>query len=234
MIKPKSKRVIRNVTLNKLIELFLTGKTFIVFVSNRKSDEFNRRIIQKWSVVYNKTEYLSILDSELAPIYNSIFHDAIKSLFLNISLTIENGIPHGYYLITDERIIAWYPDKIDLSIKQTVFINFISIIMNEDIIANKIAKDIVDYFYQCFMNWKNNKTEYTKQKQIYDSVLNKAYATLGLDITATIEEVELKWKELFKKNHPDLFMNDKILFQQKSLFCANINEAHDIIIKTKR
>ena len=82
-------------------------------------------------------------------------------------------------------------------------------------------------------NSKNNQSN--SKKTNYSNLspeLQKAYAVLGIDPSASIDEIKSQKKKLLKRYHPDLFANQgEEMIKKATNKAQSINHAYEIIIR---
>ena len=72
--------------------------------------------------------------------------------------------------------------------------------------------------------WNDAKETFREYTNYIPYSLSKSYTTLGISFGADIETVRKAWKELLRKNHPDLFQ-DPTQKDAATKKAAAINEA---------
>ena len=80
------------------------------------------------------------------------------------------------------------------------------------------------YILRAFSRTKSSNTSYSRQN-IDISGIEEAYEILGLTMDATDDEIDHAYKELIRKNHPDLGGSEYI--------AKKINAAREYIIKNQ-
>lgn len=83
---------------------------------------------------------------------------------------------------------------------------------------------------------ENSNTNYSNSKKTnYSNLspeLQKAYAVLGIDPSASIDEIKSQKKRLLKRYHPDLFANQgEEMIKKATNKAQSINHAYEIIIR---
>lgn len=83
---------------------------------------------------------------------------------------------------------------------------------------------------------ENNKSNQSYSKKInYSNLspeLQKAYSVLGIDPSASIDEIKSQKKRLLKRYHPDLFANQgEEMIKKATNKAQSINHAYEIIIR---
>ena len=83
---------------------------------------------------------------------------------------------------------------------------------------------LLPYILRAFSRAKSSNTSYSRQN-IDISGIEEAYEILGLTMDATDDEIDHAYKELIRKNHPDLGGSEYI--------AKKINAAREYIIKNQ-
>ncbi len=83
---------------------------------------------------------------------------------------------------------------------------------------------LLPYLLRAFSRAKSSNTSYSRQN-IDISGIEEAYEILGLTMDATDDEIDHAYKELIRKNHPDLGGSEYI--------AKKINAAREYIIKNQ-
>ncbi|MBU92777.1 MAG: hypothetical protein CML88_04535 [Rhodobiaceae bacterium] len=83
---------------------------------------------------------------------------------------------------------------------------------------------LLPYILRAFSRTKSSNTSYSRQN-IDISGIEEAYEILGLTMDATDDEIDHAYKELIRKNHPDLGGSEYI--------AKKINAAREYIIKNQ-
>ena len=83
---------------------------------------------------------------------------------------------------------------------------------------------------------ENSNTNYSNSKKTnYSNLspeLQKAYSVLGIDPSASIDEIKSQKKKLLKRYHPDLFANQgEEMIKKATNKAQSINHAYEIIIR---
>ena len=83
---------------------------------------------------------------------------------------------------------------------------------------------------------ENSNTNYSNSRKTNHSNLSpelqKAYSVLGIEPSASIDEIKNQKKKLLKRYHPDLFANQgEEMIKKATKKAQSINHAYEIIIR---
>jgi DnaJ like chaperone protein len=111
-----------------------------------------------------------------------------------------------------------------LSLKEEEFLEHV---VEQILIPNKLLESILSLHF--YVHENKQKNSYSKP---VNYSLNKSYSILGIELTASIEEIKKTYRELAKIYHPDKVRDKKLKENAKQQFQA-ITDAYETIKKEK-
>ncbi|MBQ0157105.1 MAG: J domain-containing protein [Bacteroidales bacterium] len=213
---------------------------------NLSEDECNR-IYDEFETVKKHLRYFSIIQQvcRLNPNASYSQEDLLKGLFGFDDATIKKYVFEKEYTEEDLKFYGEHAIAMDLKEKKS----FVDLLFKLAIVLDGIHNDEWKLLMQIVADFKFNKnyinlfirrygplrTEFEDERKDSTSTgertvafLNPYYAILGLDISATEEEIKKAYHALALEHHPDLPKNAGRI-QECEEMMAKINEAYEKI-----
>lgn len=183
--------------------------------------------------------------------YDDIFiQSLIGEKMINIALESSDSMLPGYYLFKESRLVGYHPGTFDISkldpdVQKTTF--WFGIIMGvlSGITTKSFATGLLTFstvmdastgmnifkFFKEILESKSEVDIRRRQKIVFLTEIDKAYALLRVSKTASDQEVKKAWKRMLVEFHPDKSKDDK---EKRTKLTVNINEAYEIIMSHRK
>ncbi|MFN7014536.1 MAG: J domain-containing protein, partial [Bacteroidia bacterium] len=182
---------------------------------------------------------------------NDIFvQSLIGEKMINIGLDGSDSVLPGYYLFKDSRLVGYHPgtfdiSKLDPSVQKTTLWFGIAMGVLSGITTKSFATGLLTFsavmdastgmnifkFFKEILESKSELDIRRRQKIVFLTEIDKAYALLRVSKTATDEEVKKAWKRMLVEFHPDKSKDDK---EKRTKLTVSINEAYEIIMSHRK
>lgn len=156
--------------------------------------------------------------------------------------------PAGFYLFADGKLVGFHSGKIDFdrdgdTLGIGVLAGFFGLLAQSPEITHiglhaatwkageRVAEAFAERLQQSAASQSSNTN--TEAEAWNNEALARAYATLGLPISANDEEVLAAHKRLVRESHPDRFGHDSAEQQRATRRTAEFNAARDFILKRR-
>lgn len=193
---------------------------------------------------------------KLSPVARGIVSAELARL--NLKLDIFSNPPFGYYLLAGTTLVGYHPASVDFQSDQVPLIagvaGLVAALATSSLEFARLgamaatwpgAVRAADFFEEYLRNADTTSTSSTgpreKSKQSTASSLETpqtrlraAYATLGITMLATDEDVIAAHKKLVMENHPDRCRGDSKAIAAATRRTAEINVARDVILGRRR
>ncbi|MBK8258885.1 MAG: DnaJ domain-containing protein [Polyangiaceae bacterium] len=150
------------------------------------------------------------------------------------------GALPGYYLFQNGRMVGWdagLPGTEDASlIAKGSLLGFVAFAFTNDVglilkgfrfaAEEATGARLAQRFKRIFEEVRQSRAPRPESE---GGDLTDAYTTLGVDPSASDEEVERAWRDLRVKFHPDLVADDPVEFERRSRLASKMNRARDRI-----
>ncbi len=224
----------------------IAKKRILLEKTNLSEDECNK-IYDEFKKVKNHLTYFSIIQQvcRLNPNASYSQEDLLKGLFGFDDATIKKYVFEKEYTEEDLKFYGELAIAMDLKEKKS----FVDLLFKLAIVLDGIHNDEWEFLMQILVDLKFNKnyinlfikrygplrTEFEDEQKEQTSTgehtvafLNPYYAVLGLDNSATEEEIKKAYHALALEHHPDLPKNAGRI-QECEEMMAKINEAYEKI-----
>lgn len=233
--------------LSKFID---TNMLCVVKAGLEETPSFNGTLNNQLSQFYKANLKIGSINIETLDYTNEFVKSLIGERMTNIGLDGSETMLPGYYLFKDSRLVAYHPGTFDISRldageqKAYLWIGTIAGILS-GLSQKSFASALLTFsatmevptgvnifrFFKEVVESKNNLDIRRKQKIVFMTEIDKAYALLKVAKTATDAEVKKAWKNLLLQCHPDKNQHDQ---ESYTKLTVQINEAYEIIMNHRK
>lgn len=213
----------------------------VLFLFAHPKHRFNRSLCEAFvdedgsAVAFGQTSLADLLRSPSPGL--AILHARVRASGTRAVL----AVAPGYYLFRRGRMLAWHlglpiPADAERVLRASMFGTGLAMLARnlrflvrvvEYAAENVIAERIAARFREAAEAERMGKQE-TMRDAPRDELL-EAYRTLGVNATASNEELVRAWRAMQHKYHPDRAGRDQAEFDRLSRHCVEINQARDTI-----
>jgi hypothetical protein len=235
------------VDLSKFIS---DNKLCVIKAGLEETVDFNSTLNNQLNQFYKANLKIGFINIENLDYANAFVQSLIGERMINIGLDGSETMLPGYYLFKDSRLVAYHPGTFDISKldvgeqKAYLWIGAIAGVLS-GLSQKSFASALLTFsatmevptgmsifkFFKEVLESKNELDIKRKQKLVFLTEIDNAYALLKVSKTATDEEVKKAWKSMLKEFHPDKSKEDK---EGRTKLCVSINEAYEIIMNHRK
>ena len=220
----------------------------VLFLSIDTAHRFNHSLCEHFAedegiaVAFGELPLLDLFDSANPAL--AFLHGEIRASGASVPI----AVPPGYYLFHRGQMLAWdlgLPFAADakriirgsmlgaalsLLTKNWRFVGMALLSATEEAAAERTASR----FRRAAAAHRENPWRTSERTETTTEELASAYHVLGVDPTASDEEVTRAWRSLQQKFHPDRAAHDPGGFDRLTRRCVEINRARQIIKNHRR
>ncbi len=211
---------------------------------------FNNALYSQLKLYQKKSSNIAILNMQNADYSDAYIQSLIKAEMPRIGLISSDTFLPGYYLFKKGTLAAYHPGTFDISkldpkLQEGFMWTGLALAAIFSLIAGSFIAGLLTFsatmeastgmnIFQFFKEVLEARTEIDfrkRQKFIFLSELDKAYALLKISKSATDNEVKTAWKKMVLKSHPDKNPDN---VEAATKLTVQLNEAYDIITNHRK
>lgn len=232
----------------ELVDFLVRPGPAVLFLSALPAHPFNRHLCEHFQeeggtqLRFGESSLLDLIASPQAAI--AFLHHEIQACGASVPI----AVPPGYYLFQAGRMIAWdagLPSSSDVKriLRDSLPGAALSLLTRnlahvrgalrfaaESAAAERLAL----HFRRAAADRREDPQRESADRRTPEDDLTHAYRVLGLDPTASDDEVQRAWRALQQRYHPDRAAQDPQEFERLSRLCVEINRARDAIRRDRR
>lgn len=212
--------------------------------------EFNATLNSQLNQFYKDTIKIGYINIESLDYTYEFVRSLIGEKMINIGLESSDKMSPGYYLFKNSRLVAYHPGTFDISkldpqVQKATIWSGIALAVIAGFSNNSFASALLTFsatmdastgmniskFFKEVLESKDEVDILRKQKNIFLSEIEKAYAFLKVSELASDDEIKKAWKSMQKEFHPDASKTDK---EKRTIISARINEAYELIVNHRK
>lgn len=212
--------------------------------------DFNATLNSQLNQFYKDTIKIGLINIESLDYTDESVRSLIGEKMINIGLESSDKMSPGYYLFKNSRLIAYHPGTFDISKldpeiqKATMWTgivlaaiagfsgkSFATALLTFSAIMDASTGMNISKFFKEVLESKDEVDILKKQKAVFLSEIDKAYAFLKVSKFASDDEVKKAWKKMQKEFHPDSSKTDK---EKRTIISARINETYQLIVNHRK
>lgn len=226
------------------------SKLCVIKAGHEETTDFNGTLNSQLNQFFKSSISIGFLNIDSLN-YSDIFvQSLIGEKMINIGLDGSDSVLPGYYLFKDSLLVGYHPgtfdiSKLDPSVQKTTLWFGIAMGVLSGITTKSFATGLLTFsavmdastgmnifkFFKEILESKSELDIRRRQKIVFLTEIDKAYALLRVSKTATDEEVKKAWKRMLVEFHPDKSKDDK---EKRTKLTVSINEAYEIIMSHRK
>lgn len=233
-----------------LFKFIDTNKISVIKAGLEEIVDFNSTLNSQLNQFYKNTIKIGYINIESLDYADESVQSLIVEKMINIGLESSDKMSPGYYLFKNSRLIAYHPGTFDISkldpeVQKATIWTGIALAVIAGISDKSFATALLTFsatmdastgmniskFFREVVESKDEVDILKKQKAVFLSEIEKAYALLKVSKFATDDEVKKAWKKMQKEFHPDASVTDK---EKRTIISARINEAYELILNHRK
>jgi DnaJ domain len=222
----------------------------VVRAGLEETPDFNITLNSQLNQFFKTNVSIAFINIESLNYNDAFIQSLIGERMINIGLERSDSMFPGYYLFKDSRLVGYHPgtfdiSKLDPSVQKTTLWLGLAVGVLSGIATNSFASGLLTFsavmnastgmnifkFFKEIMESKSEVNLRMRQKMVFLSEIDKAYALLRVAKTASEEEVKKAWKRMLVEFHPDKSKDDK---EKRTKLTMSINETYEIIISHRK
>ena len=212
--------------------------------------DFNATLNSQLNQFYKDTIKIGYINIESLDYTDEFVRSLIGEKMINIGLESSDKMSPGYYLFKNSRLVAYHPGTFDISkldpqVQKATLWTGVALAVIAGFSNNSFASALLTFsatmdastgmniskFFKEVLESKDEVDILRKQKRIFLSEIDKAYAFLKVSKFASDDEVKKAWKRMLVEFHPDKSTENK---DARTKLTISINEAFDIIMNYRK
>lgn len=212
--------------------------------------DFNATLNSQLNQFYKDTIKIGYINIESLDYTDEFVRSSIGEKMMNIGLESSDKMSPGYYLFKKSRLVAYHPGTFDISkldpkVQKAsmwfgVALGLLSGITQKSFVAGLLTFSAtmgastgmnISRFFKEVLESKDEVDILKKQKTVFLTEIDRAYAFLKVSKFASDDEVKKAWKKMQKEFHPDASKTDK---EKRTTISARINEAYELIVNHRK
>lgn len=212
--------------------------------------DFNATLNSQLNQIYKDTIKIGYINIESLDYTDEFVRSLIGEKMINIGLKSSDKMSPGYYLFKNSRLVAYHPgtfdiSKLDTQVQKATLWTGVALAVIAGFSTNSFASALLTFsatmdastgmniskFFKEVLESKDEVDILRKQKRIFLSEIEKAYAFLKVSKFASDDEVKKAWKRMLVEFHPDKSTENKDV---RTKLTISINEAFDIIMNYRK
>lgn len=212
--------------------------------------DFNATLNSQLKQFYKDTIKIGYINIESLDYTDEFVRSLIGEKMMHIGLESSDMMSPGYYLFKNSRLVAYHPGTFDISkldpqVQKATLWTGVALAVIAGFSNNSFASALLTFsatmdastgmniskFFKEVLESKDEVDILRKQKRIFLSEIDKAYAFLKVSKFASDDEVKKAWKRMLVEFHPDKSTENK---DARTKLTISINEAFDIIMNYRK
>ena len=212
--------------------------------------DFNATLNSQLNQFYKDTIKIGYINIESLDYTDEFVRSLIGEKMIHIGLESSDKMSPGYYLFKNSRLVAYHPGTFDISkldpqVQKATLWTGVALAVIAGFSNNSFASALLTFsatmdastgmniskFFKEVLESKDEVDILRKQKRIFLSEIDKAYAFLKVSKFASDDEVKKAWKRMLVEFHPDKSTENKDV---RTKLTISINEAFDIIMNYRK
>lgn len=212
--------------------------------------DFNATLNSQLNQFYKDAIKIGYINIESLDYIDEFVRSLIGEKMINIGLESSDKMSPGYYLFKNSRLVAYHPGTFDISkldpqVQKATLWTGVALAVIAGFSNNSFASALLTFsatmdastgmniskFFKEVLESKDEVDILRKQKRIFLSEIDKAYAFLKVSKFASDVEVKKAWKRMLVEFHPDKSTENK---DARTKLTISINEAFDIIMNYRK
>lgn len=233
-----------------LFKFIDTNKISVIKAGLEKVVDFNSTLNSQLNQFYKNTIKIGYINIESLDYADESVRSLIGEKMINIGLESSDKMSPGYYLFKNSRLIAYHPGTFDISkldpeVQKATIWTGIALAVIAGISDKSFATALLTFsatmdastgmniskFFREVVESKDEIDILKKQKAVFLSEIDKAYALLKVSKFASDNEVKKAWKIMLKEFHPDKSKEEK---ESRTKITVSINEAYELIVNHRK
>ncbi|WP_130736792.1 J domain-containing protein [Flavobacterium sp. J27] len=238
---------IASVDLFKFID---NNKISVIKAGLEEVLDFNSTLNSQLNQFYKNTIKIGFINIESLDYTDEFVRSLIGEKMINIGLESSDKMLPGYYLFKDSRLVAYHPGTFDISkldpqVQKATIWTGIALAVIAGLSDKSFATALLTFsatldastgmniskFFKEILESKDEVNILKKQKAVFLTEIDKAYAFLKVSKFASDDEVKKAWRNMQKEFHPDASKTDK---DKRTIISAHINEAYELIVNHRK
>lgn len=232
----------------ELVDFLVRPEPAVLFLSALPAHPFNRHLYAHFEedggaqIRFGESSLLDLIASPHAAL--AFLHHEIRASGVSVPI----AVPPGYYLFQGGRMITWdagLPSSSDVKriLRDSLSGAALSLLTRnlahirralrfaaESAAAERLAL----HFRRAAADQREDPDRESADRRPPEDDLTHAYRVLGVEPTASDDEVQRAWRALQQRYHPDRAAQDPQEFERLSRLCVEINRARDTIRRHRR
>ena len=212
--------------------------------------DFNATLNSQLNQFYKDTIKIGFINIERLDYTDKFVQSLISEKMINIGLESSDKMSPGYYLFKNSRLVAYHPGTFDISkldpqVQKATLWAGLALAVFAGLSDNSFASALLTFsatmdastgmniskFFKEVLESKDELDVLRKQKAVFLTEIDKAYAFLKVSKFASDDEVKKAWRSMQKEFHPDASKTDK---EKRTIISARINEAYKLILNHRK
>lgn len=226
------------------------NKLCIVKAGLEETTDFNATLNSQLNQFFKTSISIGLINIGSLNYSDSFIQSLISEKMINIGLESSDSVLPGYYLFKESRLVGYHPGTFDISKldpevqKASLWFGFAAGLLS-GIATKSFASALLTFsavmdastgmnifkFFKEVLESKDELDLRRKQKVVFLTEVDKAYAFLKVLKSASDEDVKKARNRMILEFHPDMSKEDKEI---RNKMTVSINEAYEIIINHRK
>lgn len=235
---------------NQFENFVASSKMSVIRIAADENITFNQTLYSQLNIFFRQTLKIAMIDSRHANYDDLFLKSLVNDQMANIGLLVSESVLPGYYLFKNAKLVAYHPGTFDISklspevqkasmwfgLGLGVLSAFMQKSLASGLLTFSAAMEVptgmnIFQFFKEVLESKNEIDIRRKQKFVFLTEIEKAYAFLKVAKTASDQEVKKAYHEMLKEFHPDKSPDEK---EARTKITVRINEAYDLIMSHRK